>query len=101
MEYNRSKLAAPLLSKWRPRRAAVFDPLAWAAIAFLLLYAEASMYWLLLVVAIWVGVRILVFRRRCINEGIWQAENSATGAGQRRLPVDSVRGRRPAWWKRA
>lgn len=48
-----------------------FDTLAWCILVVLLLYLDYSLYWMLLIVPAWVLVRVLRFRKRCIDEGLW------------------------------
>lgn len=62
-----------LFGKWVPFPV-LFDLLAWAGLWFVVLYVDASPYWFLLIVVAWVTVRVLLFRRRCINEGLWRIE---------------------------
>jgi hypothetical protein len=64
-------------------RTVIFDVLAWVGAA-LLLYSQWNLYWLFAIVAIWIGERIFLFRRRCIEEGIWR-DTWMEQVGQQRL----------------
>jgi len=86
MRFDKAKWANSQLQRWRAWPV-IFDPLAWAGIVFLLLYAQASMYWFFIVLVVWVSVRMLAFRRRCINEGIWRTETSVLRFRQQASPT--------------
>jgi hypothetical protein len=48
--------------------------MAWVALLFLLLYGQVDPSWMFLIISLWVAVRLLLFRRRCMDEGMWRVD---------------------------